>query len=109
MFAELKTVLLSPAVSNARKRGVVNRLAASVPLSKLVRNFLYVLIDRRRADLLKDIAPAFDAAVDERQGVVRAEVKSAVPLGEDSDRNWNRLSPRLWGRRFAVNFRSTNH
>ncbi len=79
---ELKTVLLSPAVSNARKRGVVNRLAASVPLSKLVRNFLYVLIDRRRADLLKDIAPAFDAAVDERQGVVRAEVKSAVPLGD---------------------------
>jgi len=79
---ELKTVLLSPAVSNARKRAVVSRLAASVPLSKLVRNFLYLLIDRRRSDLLKEIAPAFDAAVDERQGVVRAEVKSAAPLGD---------------------------
>src|SRR4051794_17268527 len=55
--SELKTVLLSPAVSNARKRGVVNRLAASIPVSKVVRNFLYVLIDHRRADLLHEIVP----------------------------------------------------
>ena len=76
---ELKTVLLSPAVSNARKRGVINRLAASVPLSKLVRNFLYVLVDRRRADLLNDIAQAFDAAVDERQGVDSGGSKIRCP------------------------------
>src|SRR5690348_13997935 len=66
---ELKTILLSPAVSNARKRAVINRFVTSVPLSKVVRNFLYVLIDRGRADLFKEVPPAFDAAVDERQGV----------------------------------------
>lgn len=79
---ELKTVLLSPAVATARKRAVVERLAASLPLSRLVRNFLFVLLDRRRSDLLTEIAPAYDAAVDERLGLVRAEVTSAAPLSQ---------------------------
>jgi F-type H+-transporting ATPase subunit delta len=79
---ELKNVLLSPAVSNARKRDVVARFAESMPLSQHVRNFLYVLVDRRRAGLLDEITDAFEAAVDERSGVVRAEVSSAVPLSD---------------------------
>lgn len=77
---ELRNVLLSPAVSNSRKRAVIARFAELLPLARLVRNFLYVLIDRRRADLLAEIADAFDTAVDERLGLVRAEITSAVPL-----------------------------
>jgi F-type H+-transporting ATPase subunit delta len=80
--SELKNVLLSPAIATGRKRAVVDRLAASLPLSRLVRNFIFVLVDRRRADLLNEIAPAFDAAVDERLGLVRAEVSSAAPLSD---------------------------
>jgi F-type H+-transporting ATPase subunit delta len=53
-----------------------------MPLSTQVRNFLYVLVDRRRAGLLDEITDAFEAAVDERSGVVRAEVSSAVPLSD---------------------------
>jgi F-type H+-transporting ATPase subunit delta len=79
---ELRNVLLSPAVPTARKRAVVSRFAAAVPLSPLIRNFLFVLIDRRRGDLLGEMAAAFEAAVDDRMGIVRAEVRSAVPLSE---------------------------
>src|SRR4051812_23293781 len=56
---ELRNVLLSPAVSNSRKRAVVARLADLLPLHRLIRNFLYVLIDRRRSDLLAEIADGF--------------------------------------------------
>jgi len=80
--AELKNVLLSPAVSIGRKRAVVGRLASSVPLSPLMRNFLFVVIDRRRPDILNEIAEAFEAALDERMGLVRADVRSAAPLNE---------------------------
>lgn len=79
---ELRTVLLSPAVSISRKRAVVGRFAPGIPLSPLVRNFLYIVIDRRRADLLAEMAQAFEAALDERTGVVRADVRSAAPLNE---------------------------
>ena len=79
---ELRNVLLSPAVSNTRKRAVISRFAQSIPLSPIIRNFLFVIIDRRRTDILGDIAQAFEAALDERMGIVRAEVRSASELND---------------------------
>ena len=79
---ELRNVLLSPAVSNSRKRAVVARFAATLRVSTLIRNFVFVVVDRRRADLLGEMAAAFEAAIDERMGVVRAEVQSAAPLND---------------------------
>ena len=77
---ELRHVILSPAVATSRKRALVSRFAAALPLSRLVRNFLFVIVDRRRADLLGEIAAAFETVLDERLGFVRAEVVSAAPL-----------------------------
>ena len=79
---DLETVLLSPAVPTARKRAVISRIAQAGGLSPLVRNFLFVMVDRRRTDLLPEITEAFEAAVDERMGFVRAQVTSAAPLSE---------------------------
>ena len=79
---ELRNVLLSPAVPTSRKRAVVERFAPLLSLSPLVRNFLFVVVDRRRADLLGEMAAAFEAALDERMGIVRVEVRSAAPLNE---------------------------
>jgi F-type H+-transporting ATPase subunit delta len=83
---ELRNVLMSPAVPTVRKRAVVARFASGIPLSPLVRNFLYVVIDRRRGDLFGELGAAFEAALDERTGVVRAEVHSAVPLTDEQRR-----------------------
>jgi F-type H+-transporting ATPase subunit delta len=77
---ELQHVLLSPAVATSRKRALIDRFAKTLPLSRLIRNFLFVVVDRRRADLLSDIAAAFETTLDERLGFVRAEVTSAAPL-----------------------------
>ena len=79
---ELRTVLLSPAVPPARKRAVMSRLAPAAGLSGVVLNFLFVAIDRRRANILGEIADAFETVLDERSGVVRAEVQSAAELNE---------------------------
>ena len=79
---ELETVLMSPAVPTARKRAVISRIAQVGGFSPLVRNFLFVMVDRRRTDLLPEIAEAFEAAVDERMGFVRAQVTSAAPLSD---------------------------
>ena len=79
---ELRNVMLSPAVPTSRKRAVIGRFADTIPLARLVRNFLFVVVDRRRADILGDTADAFEAALDARLGFVRAEVTSASPLSE---------------------------
>ncbi len=77
---DLKTALLSPAVSQSRKRAVLARLLEPFGGSKAVRNFIFVLIDHRRIDELGSIVEAFEGLLDQRLGLVRAEVSSAHDL-----------------------------
>jgi F-type H+-transporting ATPase subunit delta len=105
--AELRNVLLSPAVTPARKRAVVARLAGELNVSRLILNFLYVLIDHRRTALLPEIRQAFQGLIDERTGWVEAEVMAARELGaNERERVAHRLG-RLTGKKvrckFAVN------
>jgi F-type H+-transporting ATPase subunit delta len=102
---ELRNVLLSPAVSIARKRAVVARFAPLLPLSPLVRNFLSVVVDRRRADILAEIADAFEIALDERMGLVRAEVRSAAPLTDRQRADLERELSHVAGKQVRCDFR----
>src|SRR5690349_2853304 len=57
---ELSNALASPAVSRPRKRAVIARLAQTLEISGVVKNFLLVLIDHRRTPELSGIAAAFE-------------------------------------------------
>ena len=81
--ADLRNVLLSPAVAPARKRALVTEFGRTLGFAEVVKNFLYVVIDHRRVNLLGTITNAFEEAVDERLGRGRADVKSAMPLSEE--------------------------
>lgn len=102
--SELHNVLLSPAVSNKKKRAVVGRFAEALPLSRLVRNLIYVLIDRRRTDTLAEIGDAFEIALDERLGIVRADVKSAAPLSDRQQSELQQELSRVSGRQVRCDF-----
>ncbi|HYP12961.1 MAG TPA: ATP synthase F1 subunit delta [Bryobacteraceae bacterium] len=101
---ELKNVLLSPAVATAKKRGVITQLAQVASLSPLIRNFLFVVVDRRRAGILHDIATAFESALDERMGYVRADVRSAVPLSTRHQADLEQELSRVAGKRVRLHF-----
>src|ERR1017187_1812936 len=73
---DLKTALLSPAVSPSRKRAVVAKL---IDVHVKIRNFLYVVIDHRRVHEIPSIVEAFEVLLDEHLGFVRADVSSAKP------------------------------
>jgi F-type H+-transporting ATPase subunit delta len=80
--AELRNILLSPAVSAARKRAVVGALAGNLGISRIVRNFLYVVIDHRRIAEVAAMRAAFEEMLDERLGIVRVHVTSAREMTE---------------------------
>ena len=104
---ELRTALLSPAVSPARKRTVVSKLLQPLGLSKQVRNFLFVVIDHRRVDVFSSIVDAFEAQLDEHLGFVRADVWTARPLAEPQQANLEREISRVAGKKAKLKF-STN-
>lgn len=78
--AELRHVMLSPAVASSKKRAVIARFSGELGLSPKIRNFIYVVIDHRRIEELSAIRESFESAIDEASGFVKAEVTSAQPL-----------------------------
>ncbi|HSE96525.1 MAG TPA: ATP synthase F1 subunit delta [Methylomirabilota bacterium] len=83
--AELRTALLRPWVKAGAKRDIAAAVAERLGLSVLARNFLALVAQRRRLDLLPEILAAYRGLVDEAAGRVRARVRSAAPLS-DSER-----------------------
>ena len=59
-------------------RNVLDKLA----VDPMVRNFMFLLIDRKRVDQLPGIETAFNGLVDDIRGITRAQVTSAQPLSE---------------------------
>jgi F-type H+-transporting ATPase subunit delta len=101
---DLHNALLSPAVSVPRKRAVLARLLEPFGASRAVRNFLFVVIDHRRIDELPSIVEAFEALLDERMGLVRADVASARLLTDAQKGTLETELSRLSGKRAKLTF-----
>jgi len=78
--AELRNFLASPAVSQDAKRAVIEKITARIGASKIIRNFLYVVTDNRRSNLLPAIIQSFKQVVRRRQGIAEAQIVSATEL-----------------------------
>ena len=82
--SDLRSVLASPAIPVARKRAIIKEIAQRLGFARVVRNFVLVLSDHRRAAALAQMVDAFEELLDERLGFVRAEVRSAFELNAGS-------------------------
>lgn len=105
LSADLRIALESPSLPLARKHAVIAHLERALAGSGLVRRFLMVLIDHRRVPMLAEIHEAFQAVMDERLGIARAEVTSAHPLSDRQQAEILRGLARLTGRETRARFR----
>jgi F-type H+-transporting ATPase subunit delta len=80
---DLRTALLSPVVDHGHKMRVIARLCEAIGAGRPVRNFLNVVTKKRRLALLEQIRDRYQALLDEAEGIVRAEVRSALPVTEE--------------------------
>jgi len=76
---EVRNVLLHPHISFKNKKAVMDELLGK-EFGKTTRNFLHLLIDKRRENLLPDIQREFTKLADEARKVVEAKIVSAVEL-----------------------------
>jgi len=102
--AELQNALLTPAVPAARKKAAVARIADALKLSKVSRNFLFVLIDKRRISSLSAILHSVETILDERMGFARADVSSARQMSEPQRHALTAELERLTGKRIRMHF-----
>jgi len=81
--SELRNVLESPAVSREAKLQVMQKLGERMDLAQAVRNFLSLLVDHRRTEMLPGIQQAFRTEWNARNGIVEAEITSAQALSAE--------------------------
>ena len=77
---ELRNVLQNPAVSRAQKLALLDAVIKRLGGSKLLRNFLAVVIDKRRIGSVGEIVGQFKKEMDRRMGIAEAQVSSARSL-----------------------------
>jgi len=77
---ELRNALENPVFSLEKRKLIMDELSRRLALSKTVRNFIMLLLDKGRIARLPDISRVYLGLVDEHAGRVRATVVSARPL-----------------------------
>jgi F-type H+-transporting ATPase subunit delta len=76
----LRDVLEASHVNRRDKQAVLEAAVAGVGLLPVTTNFLRLLVDKRRMDILPPILAELRRMVEELEGIERVEVLSAAPL-----------------------------
>ncbi len=102
--AELRNFLSSPAVNAEAKHRVIEKLLARVGGSKIVRNFLFVVVDHQHTHVLPEMIAAFQEVIRKRQGITEAQISSAVELNAAQKKEMASTLERLTGKRVEAKF-----
>lgn len=103
-IADLRNALESPALNAEVKRKVIAEVAGKMGLDVAVRNFIYLVVDHRRTEILPEIEQAFLSELNERLGIVDAEVTSAQELNDDEKRHLNTVLEQRTGKKVQARF-----
>jgi F-type H+-transporting ATPase subunit delta len=100
--AELRNAFENPLIPAVAKKAILNDIAQGLALGQTARNFLGLLVDRRRIRALPPISARLREMADLRRGITRAEVLTAMPLPEEYFEKLQRELERITGRKVAL-------
>jgi len=102
--AELRTFLASPAVSLEDKHAVIEKIAGRLGATKIIRNFLFVLVDHRRTVLIPEVIETFQEVIRQRQGAAEAEISTAVELSAAQKKEMAATLTKLTGKKIETKY-----
>jgi F-type H+-transporting ATPase subunit delta len=79
---ELREVFENPAISETQKIAVLDKMNSRLGMLPQLRNLIAVLIRNDRIAQVREVADAYRAELDERQGIRPAEIVTARELSE---------------------------
>ncbi|HEV2521237.1 MAG TPA: ATP synthase F1 subunit delta [Candidatus Acidoferrales bacterium] len=101
---QLRAILANPAISRANKHAAIEQLVDGMGASRTLRNYLFVIVDQRRAGMLEEIEQAFARILDARQGVRQATVSSATELSANERADLTAALGKLTGEKVQPRF-----
>lgn len=102
--SDLRNFLESPAVPAQAKQAVIGKLIERMGASQALRNFLFLVVDHRRVGLLGGIAQAFGEELNDRLGILVAEVTAARELDAEEKQALENALARRTGKRIQAGY-----
>ena len=99
---ELKNFIKNPTQSQSNQLVVINKLSAEMNLSKIVKNFLSILVTKRRIFFLNTIFKQFLLLTSKKRGEIKASLISSKSLTKDELNNLNTEISKVLGT--VINF-----
>ncbi len=103
--AELRELFANPAVAVPQKLAILDKLNGKMGLQKELRNLLAVLIKNGRIGQVREVAAAWRAQMQERQGIRQVEIVTARELSEKDRLNLTAGAEKLAGAKIQASFR----
>lgn len=101
---QLKEVFANPTVAYEQKQKVLEDLIARTRVRETTASFLRVLLRSQRLAQLPEIATRFGQVLDERGGVVAAEITTARPIPEELKKTLHETLASATGRTVRLTF-----
>lgn len=102
--AELHEAFGNPAIVHAAKERVLEELLKKANPTRTTANFLRILLKNGRLTEISEINDRFDAVLEERSGILSAEVTSARELGGAERSELKSSLETLTGKQVNINF-----
>ena len=101
---QLKEVFANPTVAYDQKQKVLEELISRTRVSQTTASFLRVLLRNQRLSQLPEVAARFGHVLDERGGVVAAQITTARPIPEELKKTLHDALASATGRSVRMTF-----
>ena len=99
---EVADALTNPLYPMDVKEKVMTDLVASIGVDAVMGNFLNLLVQKKRAEILPEIAVAYKTMVDEAKNISHGNVISAVELSDELKNNIQTVLEKLTGKKVEL-------
>ena len=100
--ADLQTLIKSPLISRKEQQEAVQAIAKKAKFQDITANFLSLLAQNRRLDIVEAIANAVHEMMSKRRGEVNAKVQSAFKLSPAQEKALRESLEKAVGKAVAV-------
>ncbi len=99
---ELFLFYTNPAIPVSRKKAATAVILERLQVTSLTSNFISILIDRHRIGYFSEIQRAYQAAVNERLGVIQASITTASEMDQQALNGLETSLGRLTGKKVLL-------
>lgn len=98
----LREFFSNPVFDQDEKKAVVTSILQKIDISKTTANFLKLLVDKRRIDILPEIENAYRQLMDDTLKRTRVNVRTAFPLSAELSRKLQERLEEMTGKKVEM-------